>query len=35
MDYVKIGELETFRMVADGIAAAVGIAECAEALYER
>ncbi|WP_234790008.1 hypothetical protein [Mycolicibacterium fortuitum] len=34
MDYVQTGELETFRMVADGLAAAVGMAECAVALYE-
>ncbi|MGH3958528.1 hypothetical protein [Mycobacterium sp.] len=34
MDYVQAGELETFRMVADGLAAAVGMAECAVALYE-
>jgi hypothetical protein len=34
MDYVKLGELETFRMIADGLAAAVGMAECAVALYE-
>lgn len=32
-DYVK-DELDTFRMVADGFAAAVGMAECAVALYE-
>lgn len=32
-DYVK-GEVDTFRMVADGLAAAVGMAECAVALYE-
>lgn len=32
MDYVLLGELEMFRMVADGLAAAVGIAECAVAL---
>ncbi|WP_235682952.1 hypothetical protein [Mycolicibacterium alvei] len=32
--YVQTGELETFRMVADGLAAAVGMAECAVALYE-
>jgi hypothetical protein len=34
MDYVQTGEIETFRMVADGLAAAVGMAECAVALYE-
>jgi hypothetical protein len=34
MDYVKTGESETFRMIADGIAAAVGMPECAEAPYE-
>lgn len=34
MDYVQTGELETFRMVADGLGAAVGMAECAVALYE-
>ncbi len=28
------GEVDTFRMVADGLAAAVGMAECAVALYE-
>jgi hypothetical protein len=33
MDYVK-GELNTFAMVADGLAAAVGMTECAVALYE-
>jgi hypothetical protein len=33
MDYVK-GEIETFGMVADGLAAGVGMAECAVALYE-
>jgi hypothetical protein len=33
MDYV-FGEIETFGMVADGLAAAVGMAECAVALYE-
>ena len=32
-DYVK-GELNTFGMVADGLAAAVGMAECAVALFE-
>lgn len=32
-DYVH-GELDTFAMVADGLAAAVGVAECAVALYE-
>ncbi|MBL3736977.1 Uncharacterised protein [Mycobacteroides abscessus subsp. massiliense] len=34
MDYVQTGELDMFRMVADGLAAAVGMAECAVALYE-
>ena len=34
MDYVQTGELETFRMVADGLGAAVGMVECAVALYE-
>jgi hypothetical protein len=34
MDYLQKGELESFRMAADGFAAAVGMAECAVALYE-
>jgi hypothetical protein len=33
MDYIK-SEVETFAMLADGLAAAVGMAECAVALYE-
>jgi hypothetical protein len=34
MDYVQTGELEVSRMEADGLASAVGMAECAVALYE-
>jgi hypothetical protein len=34
MDYVQTGELEIFRMVAEGLGVAVGMAECAVALYE-
>jgi hypothetical protein len=34
IDYVQVGELEIFRMVAEGLGAAVGMAECAVALYE-
>lgn len=34
VDYIQTGEQETFGMVADGLAAAVGMAECAVALYE-
>lgn len=34
IDYVQTGELEIFRMVAEGIGVAVGMAECAVALYE-
>jgi hypothetical protein len=34
MDYVQKSERVTFGMVADGLAAAVGMAECAVALYE-
>jgi PAS domain-containing protein len=34
MDYVQKSEQATFGMVADGLAAAVGMAECAVALYE-
>jgi hypothetical protein len=33
-DYVQTGELEIFRMVAEGLGVAVGMAECAVALYE-
>jgi hypothetical protein len=34
MDYVQNGDLETFKMAAEGLAIAVGTAECAIALYE-
>jgi hypothetical protein len=34
LDYVQTGELETFRMAAEGLGVAVGLAECAVALYE-
>jgi hypothetical protein len=34
MDYVQVGELEIFRMVAERLGVAVGMAECAVALYE-
>jgi hypothetical protein len=33
-DYVQTGELETFRRAAEGLGVAVGLAECAVALYE-
>jgi len=33
-DYIQTGELEIFRMVAEGLGVAVGMAECAVALYE-
>lgn len=34
LDYIQTGELETFRMVAEGVNVAVGMAECAVALFE-
>lgn len=34
MDYVQTGELETYRMAAEGLGIAAGMAECAVALYE-
>lgn len=34
IDYVQNGEVDTFRMAAEGLAIAVGMAECAVALYE-
>jgi hypothetical protein len=34
LDYVQTAELETFRMAAEGLGVAVGLAECAVALYE-
>jgi hypothetical protein len=34
LDYVQTGELETFRMVAEGLGVAVGLTECGVALYE-
>jgi hypothetical protein len=33
-DYIQAGELETYRMAAEGIGIAVGMTECAVALYE-